>query len=254
MKPRFTDSCNDRDRHPVAMNRSDLFLPVRRVEAMDPGAPLAVQWPLVLPPVRQLLLEGLDLGRVTVIVGENGVGKSTLLEAVAIAYGMNPEGGSTGAMHVTRASESSLAQMLKLHRGAAASRKGFFLRAETMHSFYTYLEQSALGSALHERSHGESFLDLVDERINLKGLWLLDEPESALSLAGCTALVRKLSGIVERGSQLIISTHSPVLAAFAGAKILEIGSWGMRESEYDQLELIKQWREFLSDPHDFLKS
>lgn len=236
------------------MNQNDLFLPVRRVEAVDPGAPLPARWPLVLPVVRQLLLEGLDLGQVTVIVGENGVGKSTLIEAVAVAYGMNPEGGSTGAMHVTRASESSLSQMITLQRGAAASRKGFFLRAETMHSFYTYLEQSALGSALHERSHGESFLDLVDERARLKGLWLLDEPESALSLAGCKALVQTLRGILERGSQLIISTHSPILAAFPGAKILEVGPWGMRESEYDQLGLVRQWREFLTDPKQFLNS
>ncbi|WP_404288972.1 ATP-binding cassette domain-containing protein [Glutamicibacter arilaitensis] len=234
------------------MNRSDLFLPVRRIEAHEPNAELRAQWPMVMPPVRQLLLEGLDLGQITVMVGENGVGKSTLLEALAISFGLNAEGGSTGAMHATRASESSLSQLLKLHRGAAASRKGFFLRAETMHSFYTYLEESRVGSALHERSHGESFLDLVGERANLKGLWLLDEPESALSLAGCVQLVEILRGIVQRGSQVVISTHSPVLAAFPGAKILEVGAWGFRESEYDQLELVRNWREFFTDPQSFL--
>lgn len=238
----------------MAMNRSDLFLPVRRIEASEPNAELPAHWPMVMPPVRQLLLEGLDLGAVTVMVGENGVGKSTLLEALAIAYGLNAEGGSTGAMHATRASESTLSQLLKLHRGAAAPRKGFFLRAETMHSFYTYLEESSVGSALHERSHGESFLDLIEERIRLKGLWVLDEPESALSLTGCVQLIERLRGIVERGSQVLISTHSPVLAAFPGARILEVGSWGFRESEYDHLELVRNWREFFTDPGAFLGS
>lgn len=227
-----------------------MFMPVRRVEAIDPQTLEGnQQWPFVLPPVRQLLHDGLDLGQVTILVGENGTGKSTLVEALAMVYGMNAEGGSTGAMNTTRASESELWQQLKLQRDAAASRKGFFLRAETMHSFYTYLEESRFKTRLHERSHGESFLDLVEERIPyIQGLWILDEPESALSLAGCLRLMKLLRTILDSGSQIVISTHSPMLAAFPGARILEVGAWGLRESEYEQLDLVRGWQEFFDDP------
>lgn len=227
-----------------------MFMPVRRVEAIAPQTLEGnQQWPFVLPPVRQLLHDGLDLGQVTILVGENGTGKSTLVEALAMVYGMNAEGGSTGAMNTTRASESELWQQLKLQRGAAASRKGFFLRAETMHSFYTYLEESRFKTRLHERSHGESFLDLVEERIPyIQGLWILDEPESALSLAGCLRLMKLLRTILDSGSQIVISTHSPMLAAFPGARILEVGAWGLRESEYEQLDLVRGWQEFFDDP------
>lgn len=231
----------------------ELFLPVRRIEPIGAAELDAGSWPYYLPPVRQLLHEGLDLGEATVIVGENGSGKSTLVEAIAMAYGMNPEGGSTGAMHRTKESESSLYEHFKLFRGAAAPRKGFFLRAETMHSFYTYLDESRFETNLHERSHGESFLDLVEERIRfIKGLWMFDEPESALSLSGCVKLLGLIERLREQGSQIILSTHSPVLAAMRGAQIYEIGCWGMRQRPYDQLELVNNWRDCLNDPQGFI--
>lgn len=228
-------------------------LPVRRVEEHPQSPAGRDAWPATVAPVRQLLDEGLDLGPVTVLTGENGAGKSTVVEAIAVAYGMNPEGGSTGAMNVTRASESPLAGNLQLVRSAGASRRGFFLRAETMHGFYTYLEEVGIGSALHERSHGESFLDLVAERRFLHGLWVLDEPESALSLSGCLALLGLLRELVDGGSQVILSTHSPVLAAFPGADLLELGEWGMRRCGYDDLDLVRTWRLFLDAPGRFLR-
>ena len=122
-----------------------------------------------MPCVRQLLDEGSDLGPLTVLVGENGSGKSTLVEAVAMRYGLSPEGGSTGARHSTRETESPLVSAIELRRGIGASRWGFFLRAETMHGFYTYLEQPATVHAVgdpcaHEMSHGESFVHLLQER------------------------------------------------------------------------------------------
>ncbi|WP_313813929.1 AAA family ATPase [Glutamicibacter sp.] len=230
----------------------ELFLPLRRIEPVLPEEQ-ALAWPYVLPPVRQLLHEGLELGEASVIVGENGSGKSTLVEAIAMAYGMNPEGGSTGAMNTSRRSESGLHAQLKLHRGAAASRKGFFLRAETMHNFYTYLEASKFETMLHERSHGESFLDLIAERIpHIKGLWIFDEPESALSLGGCVRLLRLMKQLRELGSQIILSTHSPVLAVLPGANIWEVGDWGMRQTPYDQLELVRDWRACMADPRQFI--
>ena len=229
------------------------LLPLRTVQD-HPLAPAdRSSWPATLPPVRQLLDDGLELGQVTVLTGDNGAGKSTLVEAIAGAYGLNPEGGGTGAMHSTRTTESPLAEHLQLVRGAGASKSGFFLRAETMHSLFTYYEEIGVGGMMHERSHGESFLELVAERSRIRGLWLLDEPESALSLSGCLALLGLLGELVGNGSQIILSTHSPVLAALPGADLLEVGPWGLRRTDYDDLDLVRTWRSFLDAPQRFLR-
>lgn len=203
----------------------------------------------------QVLDDGWPLARATVLVGENGAGKSTLVEAVAVAFGLGPEGGSTGSMHVTRTSESELSQHVRLSREAGAPRRGFFLRAETMHSFYTYLEDNPGGPepAFHEMSHGESFLALATDRMNRPGFYVLDEPESALSFTGCLALVAHLHDLVTRGSQVILSTHSPVLAALPGAQITEVGEWGLRTSAWEDLDLVLRWRGFLDDPRRYLR-
>jgi predicted ATPase len=227
-------------------------LPLRRVEAADTELDRR-RWPATLAPVRQLLDDGLDLGAVTVFVGDNGAGKSTLVEAIAIAFGMNAEGGSTDAMNSTRRTESDLSDHLQLVRGGGASKRGFFLRAETMHGLFTYLESVGAAGDFHERSHGESFLDLVIARSRTSGLWVLDEPESALSLPGCLALIGLLRDLVADGSQVILSTHSPVLAAFPGADLYEIGEWGLRSCEYDDLDLVRTWRAFLDSPERYLR-
>jgi predicted ATPase len=236
----------------VTGDQSFSALPVRRVQRHPDAAADLGAWPASLPPVRQVLTEGIDLGPVTVITGENGAGKSTLLEAIAIAYGVNAEGGSTGAMHQTRRTESDLATQLQLVRGAGAPKRGFLLRAETMHGFFSYLEDLGFKS-FHDRSHGESFLDLVAERSRIRGLWLLDEPESALSLSSCLALIGLLKDLVAAGSQVILSTHSPVLAAYPGAGLYELGDWGIRPSTYDDLDLVRSWRTFLGEPRRYLR-
>lgn len=232
---------------------ADLALPVREVRE-HPKAPAdPATWPATVPAVRQVLREGLALGQITVLTGENGSGKSTLVEALAGACGLNPEGGGTGAMHATRSTESPLAEHLQVTRGAGAPRSGFFLRAETMHSLFTYYEEIGVGGMMHERSHGESFLALVEERSRIRGLWLLDEPESALSVAGCLALLDRLQELAAGGSQIVLSTHSPVLAALPGADLYELGEWGLRPSGYDDLELVRTWRAFLDEPACFLR-
>ena len=232
---------------------SDLLLPLRAVREHRLAPADRAVWPATLPPVRQVLDAGLELGQITVLSGDNGAGKSTVVEAIAGAYGLNAEGGGTGAMHATRTTESALAEHLQLVRGAGASKSGFFLRAETMHSLFTYYEEIGVGGMMHERSHGESFLELVAERSRIRGLWLLDEPESALSLSGCLALLGLLRDLAEGGSQIILSTHSPVLAALPGADLLEVGEWGLRRTEYDHLELVRTWRSFLESPQRFLR-
>jgi predicted ATPase len=208
--------------------------------------------------VLQVLDEGLALTEATILVGENGSGKSTLVEAIALAFGLSPEGGSTWSRHSTRPTESSLHEHLLLSRPAGAVRQGYFLRAETMHGFFTYLEEHQGGGQpdprFHELSHGESFLELVSSRFRMRGLYILDEPESALSFNGCLALLSVLKELLAAGgSQVILSTHSPILAALAGAQIYEVGEWGLRPRFWDELELTRNWSSFLEAPERYLR-
>ncbi len=236
--------------------------PVARVEA-DPERPLPPgQWPADIPAVAQLLRDGLDLPKgVTFLVGENGSGKSTLVEGVAMAYGLGREGGGTGSQHGTRSSESPLSRALRLRRGLGAGRWGFFLRAETMHGFYTYLEDNP-GSAkdvyrqdpaFHEMSHGESFLTVIARRFDSPGFYCLDEPEAALSFTSTLSLMDSLLSLTAEGGQVLCATHSPVLAALPGATLLEVGEWGYRETTWEELELVWHWRRFLASPEAYLR-
>jgi predicted ATPase len=230
-------------------------LPVRSVGEHGLNPIDRAVWPATLPPVAALL-DGVSLGSATVLVGENGSGKSTVVEAIALAYGLSPEGGSVGARHSTRGTESQLWDHLQLVRNAGASKRGYFLRAETMHGFFTYLEQNPGNDPVvfHERSHGESFIDLVEDRFRGPGLWVLDEPESALSFSGCLALLALLKQKTADGrSQIILSTHSPLLAALPGATIYEVGEWGLRERAWMDLPLVDQWTSFLLDPQRYLE-
>ncbi|MGV8979331.1 MAG: AAA family ATPase [Cellulomonas sp.] len=204
-------------------------LAVSRVRGDTDHAPPAGAWFTQIPAVAQLLRDGWDLAPITVLVGDNGAGKSTLVEALARAFGVSAEGGSTGSRHQTRETESDLWSRLVLERDIGAPRRAFFVRAETMHSFYTYLEDNPGGRMepqFHRMSHGESILALVTDRMVKPGLYLFDEPESALSFTGCLALITHLTGLVADGSQVVLATHSPVLAAMPGADVWEVGEWG----------------------------
>ena len=230
-------------------------LPIRSVSEHPLNPIDRAVWPATLAPAADLL-DGVSLGSATVFVGENGSGKSTLVEAIALAYGLSPEGGSVGARHSTRSTESPLWDHLQLVRNAGASKRGYFLRAETMHGFFTYLEQNPGNDPVvfHERSHGESFIDLVADRFTGAGLWVLDEPESALSFSGCLALLALLTTKLADGkSQVLLSTHSPLLAALPGATIYEVGEWGLRERAWMDLPLVDQWTRFLLDPQRYLE-
>ena len=232
--------------------------PVVAVRPNDEAPTTGTDWPTSIPAVAQVLREGINLDPgVTFLVGENGSGKSTLVEGIAIAYGLSPEGGSRQARHTTRATESPLSEWLRLQRGVGSSRWGFFLRAETMHSFYTYLEENPSTSApdvpFHEMSHGESFLALLESRFDEPGFYCLDEPEAALSFNSTLALIAVLRRIADEGGQVLCATHSPVLAALPGAKILEVGEWGVRPAEWGDLEIVNHWRSFLEHPTRYLR-
>ena len=237
------------------MNQSGL--PVTAV-CRDSQADLDLSsWPAALPCVRQVLDVGLELGPLTILVGENGSGKSTLIEAIAQRFGLSPEGGSTGARHTTRPSESPLWQALSLRRGIAASKWGFFLRAETMHGYYSYLEDNpSRGSepVFHELSHGESFIEVINSRFTGPGLFVLDEPESALSFTGSLALVGILARIARSTTtQAIVATHSPIIAATPGARILEVDPSGLTGRTWSELDLVANWTAFLDNPDRYLR-
>jgi predicted ATPase len=231
--------------------------PVVRISVDPEQRPPTREWPMTVPAVAHLVREGLDLPKgVTFLVGENGSGKSTIVEAVAMAYGLSPEGGSTGARHSTRPSESPLSRVLRVRRGLGSGRWGFFLRAETMHGYYTYLEQNPIDRdepRFHEMSHGESFLAVLRTRFDSPGLYCLDEPEAALSFSSTIGLIAALHELAASGGQVLCATHSPVLAAMPGATILEVGEWGLRRTTWDELELVQHWKAYLDSPGRYLR-
>lgn len=228
---------------------------------VEPGELDAEEWPGDIPAVQHVLREGLVLPKgVTFLVGENGSGKSTLVEGVATAYGLSPEGGTTHGMHSTRPSESALGRALRVQRGLGSARTGFFLRAETMHGWYTFLEQNPSNRragdpepVFHEMSHGESFLAVLADRFDAPGFYCLDEPEAALSFSSTLQLIGVLHDLVADGGQVLCATHSPVLAALPGARILEVGEWGLRETTWDDLELVQHWKRYLDAPGRYLR-
>ena len=219
-------------------------------------------YPFCLPTVRGL--ERLELHpAVTFVIGENGTGKSTLLEAVAVAWGFNPEGGSRNMRFATRNSHSPLHDFLRLIRGASRPRDGFFLRAESFFNLATQLEAMDAdpdaqncptpplmsyygGRSLHEQSHGESFFTLFLRRFGAGGLYILDEPEAALSPMRQMAALARLHELVRLGSQFIIATHSPILMAYPNATILQLGEEGIRPVSYTDTEYYAVTREFLN--------
>ena len=210
-----------------------------------------------MPAVAQLLREGLELpAGATVLVGENGSGKSTVLEVLAAVLGLNAEGGSAGTLHTTRASEPGSLHLV-VERSPGADRWAYFLRDETLHGLYSYLEQNphpeVAEPLFHELSHGEGFLALFARRASPRGLYVLDEPDAALSFAGTLALLSLLLELVDGGAQVVVATHSPLLAALPGATLLEVGRHGMRPVRWEDLELTANWRRFLDAPDAYLR-
>ncbi len=211
---------------------------LREVSLKREGIESYSKYPFSIPAVRELkdLVLNPD---VTFLVGENGCGKSTLLEAIAVAWGFNPEGGSKNFRFSTRASHSDLHTRLRLTKSIHRPRDGFFLRAESFFNVATDIERlddepgpgpriidSYGGLSLHEQSHGEAFLTLMLERLHGHGLYILDEPEAALSPSRQLAVLRRIHQLVEKDSQFIIATHSPILMAFPKARIYLVDGTG----------------------------
>jgi predicted ATPase len=213
-------------------------------------------WPASVPAMAQLLREGLELpAGLTVLVGENGSGKSTVVESLAEAYGLNPQGGSAlGQTFRIRDSEPGIGRELTVVRGRKP-RWSYFLRADTMSQLYTYLEQNPgrKPERLHELSHGEGFLEILRTRVNEAGFYLMDEPDAPLSFTASLGLVALLHDLVAAGSQMVVATHSPIVAALPGASLLELGPWGIRAATWEDLSLVVAWRQFMRDPRSFFQ-
>lgn len=242
----------------------DLY--IRSVRAA--GEPGAGSYLASLPVVYHLLAMGsLPFSSpVTFLVGENGTGKSTLTEAIAVAYGFNPEGGSKNFSFSTCHSHSSLYRNIQIVKGAIRPRDGFFLRAESFYNVASYVDEldripaagpslrgSYGGKSLHEQSHGESFLSLVMHRFSGRGLYLLDEPEAALSPARQLALLTAVDRLVRLDSQLIIATHSPILLAYPGAQIYVLSEAGIVPTSYRETEHYQLTKQFLNNPDKMLR-
>ena len=230
---------------------------VRSVVLKRDGIDDLETYPFSIPAIRQLDELRLD-PHVTLFAGENGSGKSTLVEAIAVAAGFNAEGGSRNVTVSTRPSHSVLHKHLRLVRGARRPRTGYFLRAESFFNVATYLEEipesvAWYGGRLHEKSHGESFISLVTNRFGPNGLYILDEPEAALSLRGNLALIRRMHDLVADGSQFIVSTHSPILLGYPGATIYVLSDAGIVETRYEDTEVVELTRSFLDDRDQFLR-
>jgi predicted ATPase len=221
------------------------------------------EYPFNIPLIREF--ENLKFSKnVTFIVGENGSGKSTIIEAIATALGFNPEGGTKNFNFSTNESHSNLHQYLKLTRSFYQPKDGFFLRAESFFNVASNIEQlnnsggkplydSYGGKSLHDQSHGESFLSVILNRFSEKGIFILDEPESALSPLRQMTLISRISQLVQQQSQFIIATHSPILLAYPNADIYQIENGKLEQVDYKDTESYQITKAFLDNPSRMLK-
>lgn len=213
------------------------------------------EYPFSLEAVRNLY--SLELHpKVTFIIGENGTGKSTVLEAIATAYGFNPEGGTKNFNFSTRSTHSDLHKYIKLIKGVRRPQDGFFLRTESFYNVATNIDDLDVahcygGKSLHAQSHGESILSLFLNRFGGRGLYILDEPEAALSPSRQLAMISRMHHLVEEDSQFIIATHSPIIMAYPNATIYELKD-GFTEISYKESEHYQITKEFLNHTEKML--
>ena len=218
--------------------------------------------------IRHLRKQGqLDFHKpVTFLVGENGIGKSTLIEAIAINMGFNPEGGTVNFNFSTSDTHSELYRYLRVGRGIGHRKDGFFLRAESFYNVASNIDEmdrqpgmggriidSDGGISLHKQSHGESFMSLIANRFGGNGLYILDEPEAALSPSRILELMCYMHELEKKNSQFIISTHSPILMAYPGAEVYNLTEDGIRSVSYRDTEHYQISTRFLNSPETMFR-
>ncbi|MBS4177943.1 AAA family ATPase [Lederbergia citrea] len=231
---------------------------IRSVNLLRKHIPSSSKYPFHLPVIKAL--DELHFHpQVTYLIGENGMGKSTLLEAIAIAAGFNPEGGTFNFNFSTHDSHSELEEHLRLIKGIEKPKDGFFLRAETYYNVATHIEELDKepgsprvidhfgGVSLHEQSHGESFFAAFLNRFRGNGLYIMDEPEAALSPLRQLSMLSRIHELVHEQSQFIIATHSPVLMAYPNSIIYEFSNEGIRESALEDTNHYLLMKQFFDD-------
>lgn len=237
---------------------------IRYIELDREKVPSFSEYPFNLPAIKDL--HSLSFHpKVTFIIGENGSGKSTVLESIAVAYGFNAEGGTINFNFMSRATHSNLNNYIKIVKGIKKPRTGFFLRAESFYNFATNIDdldsefsfgppliKSYGGKSLHEQSHGESFFAVLQNKFKGKGIYILDEPEAALSPSRQMSMLSIIHDLVKEGSQFIIATHSPIIMAYPHACIYQINE-GFETVDYEETEHYQVMRAFLNNTKKMLK-
>ncbi|RED61732.1 AAA family ATPase [Cohnella lupini] len=238
---------------------------LRAIELDRSRVPDFDRYPFNLAAVREL--GKLELHpKVTYIIGENGMGKSTLMESIAVAWGFNPEGGTKNFTFSTEATHSNLHEFIRLIRGVRKARDGFFFRAESYYNLATSIEEmdrdplggssiisSYGGKSLHEQSHGESFFATFIHRFGGQGLYILDEPEAALSPLRQMSMLARIHQLVGRDSQFIIATHSPILMAYPDSIMYEMTPEGIQTTTLEETDHYAIMKRFLNDKERMLK-
>lgn len=219
------------------------------------------KYPFCLPSIKSLTTLEFH-PKVTFIVGENGTGKSTILEAIATAYGFNPEGGTKNFSFSSRDTHSDLQQYMRLIKGLITPKDGFFLRAESFYNFASNVDDldkedpgllsSYGGTSLHKQSHGESFFAVFMNRFTGRGLYILDEPEAALSPSRQMAMISRMHDLIKAGSQFIIATHSPIIMAYPDSIIYEINN-EIKVVKYEETEHYQVMKSFINNTQGMLK-
>lgn len=218
------------------------------------------KWLFKIPAIAQFMEIGLQFMKpITFLVGENGSGKSTIIEALAEAYGLDAHGGRAGRKYGNDRPKTPLGEKIQLQgshlRAVQRRREGYFLRAETAHGFMSFVSgmPGYWEENINEMSHGEGFLMVLDTMFKKPGLFLMDEPEAALSFSSCLRLIALMNQLAKSGGQVICATHSPLLTALPDADILQFGSQGVHPVLWKELSLVDHWRRYLDDPTAYLR-
>jgi len=236
---------------------------IRSIGLNRAEVPSFLEYPFNLAAIKNLHILSFH-PQVTFIVGENGSGKSTILESIAVSYGFNAEGGTKNFNFSSRATHSDLNKYIRLNKGLKRPKDGFFLRAESFYNLATNIDELDSGPSsgpplinfyggrsLHEQSHGESFFAVFQNKFRGKGIYILDEPEAALSPSRQMSMITRIHELVQQGSQFIIATHSPIIMAYPHARIYQIQE-GFEVVNYEETEHYQIMRAFLNNKQKML--
>ena len=225
---------------------------IKKIEIDHDQIPNQNIYPFNIEIIKKLKVLNLEKN-VTFLIGENGVGKSTFIESLAIACGLNAEGGTQNFDFTTRETEYDLSNYIKIDHFQRKVETKFFLRAESFYNVASEIERLGLNgyglNSLHSVSHGEAFIQLVQNRFTKNGLYILDEPEAALSPSRQMTLLCLINELAKEGSQFIIATHSPILISYRDGDILDLNN-NFKKIKYEDTDIYKTYKLYLDKPYE----